>query len=250
LLDEYFSGVMDEVRIIGTALPIADIRTLMRAPVVPGTAMPVTSSTGLVAAYNFDSGTATDVTGLGHNGVISGAVPAAGIYGQALSFNGTSDLVTIADANDLDFTGELTLEAWVRPTVALSGWRSVILKESPGSLAYGMYASDSSNHAAGYVNIAGADRDTHIPDTLPAGVWSHVVVTYNKNMGKLRIYVDGLPRDERDITGNVTVSTSSLMLGGNTVWGEYFNGRIDNVRLYNRALNIIEVLANQTTPVN
>ena len=114
-LDEFFSGAMDEVRILGVALPVADIRTLMRTPVVPGAAAPATDSTGLVAAYNFDNGTATDKTGLGHNGVLTGAVSAAGIYGQALSFNGISSLVTIADANDLDFTTGMTLEAWVRP---------------------------------------------------------------------------------------------------------------------------------------
>src|SRR5258707_1076379 len=108
-LDEFFSGVMDEVRIMGVMLSVTDIRTLMRTPVVPGSATPATDPTGLVAAYNFDSGTATDVTGHGHNGVLNGVVSAQGIYGQALSFDGTSSLVTIPDARDLHFTSGLTL---------------------------------------------------------------------------------------------------------------------------------------------
>src|SRR5439155_4014732 len=77
--DEYFSGVMDEVRILGVALPVADIRTLMRTPVVAGTAAPATAPTGLVAAYNFNDGTATDITGLGHNGVLNGTPSAPGL---------------------------------------------------------------------------------------------------------------------------------------------------------------------------
>ena len=54
------------------ALSVDDIRTLMSTPVVAGTAPPATSTTGLVAAYNFNDGTATDITGLGHNGVLNG----------------------------------------------------------------------------------------------------------------------------------------------------------------------------------
>src|SRR2546426_9852078 len=93
----------------------------MRTPVVPGSAAPATSPTGLVASYSFDDGTATDKTGLGHNGTISGAVSAAGKYGQALSFNGVNNLVTITDANDLHLTGGMTLEAWAKPK-EVAGW--------------------------------------------------------------------------------------------------------------------------------
>jgi hypothetical protein len=247
-LDEYFSGVMDEVRILGVTLSESDVRTLMRTPVVPGTAPPATDSTGLVAAYNFNDGTATDVTGHGHNGVLNGPVSAAGIYGQALSFNGTSALVSIADANDLHLTTGMTLEAWVRPNT-LNSWRSLLLKERPQGLAYALYGSDQAQHGGGFVNIAGTDRDVRALDPLPTNAWSHVVATYDKTAGRLRIFVDGVPRDERQVTGDITTSTGSLFIGGNQIWGEYFDGRIDNVRIYNRALNIVEIQTNQATPV-
>ena len=53
-LDEFFAGVLDEVRVLNVTLTDADIRTLMQSPVVPGSAPPATSTTGLVAAYTFD----------------------------------------------------------------------------------------------------------------------------------------------------------------------------------------------------
>jgi hypothetical protein len=249
-LDEFFSGVMDEVRILGVALPVADIRTLMRTPVVPGSAAPPTDPAGLVAAYNFDDGTATDKTGLGHNGVLNGAVSAPGQYGQALSFNGTSNLVAIPDANDLDFTTSFTLEAWVRPNT-LNGWRSLLVKESPDGLVYGLYASDQANHPGTFIRIAGdvADRDARATTSLPVNAWSHVAATYDKNASLLRMWIDGIPSGDRVITGDLTVSSNSLFIGGNQVWGEFFNGGIDNVRIYNRALGIAEIQTDQVTPV-
>jgi hypothetical protein len=84
---------------------------------------------------------------------------------------------------------------------------------------------------------------------MPLNAWSHVVVTYEKAEGMLRIWVDGIPVDDRAVTGDITTSTGALYMGGNQFWGEYFNGRIDNVRLYNRALGIVEIQTNQATPV-
>ena len=102
-----------------------------------------TAPAGLVAALGFDeaSGTAaTDASGTGNNGTLSGATrSASGRFGGALSFDGTNDWVTVADAASLDLTNNMTLSAWVRPTGA-SGWRTVLLKERPGGLAYGLYA--------------------------------------------------------------------------------------------------------------
>src|SRR5262249_21385528 len=194
-------------------------------------------------------GTATDVTGHGHTGTLTSVTTDAGQFGQSLVFNGTSSVVTIADANDLDFKSGMTLEAYVRPT-SLSGWRALIVKERPpGGLSYAVYANDELNHPAGFANLGGTDRDARASQTLPLNVWSHVVATYNKTDGKVRIFVDGLERDNRTYSGDITVSTGSLFLGGDSIWGEYFNGRIDNVRLYSRALSAAEIQTNQSTPV-
>ena len=57
-----------------------------------------------------------DSSGTGNGGTISGPTWATGRFGGALSFDGIDDWVTIADANSLDLTNGMTLEAWVRPT--------------------------------------------------------------------------------------------------------------------------------------
>ena len=104
---------------------------------------PAAAQSGPVAAYAFNEGagtTAADATGNGRTGTLSGATwTTSGRFGGALTFNGTSARVNVADHLLLDLTTGMTLQAWVYPT-ALSGYRTLILKERPGELAYALYA--------------------------------------------------------------------------------------------------------------
>ena len=105
---------------------------------------------GLVAAYGFNEGTGTtllDQTGTGHTGTIAGAAwTAQGKFGSALTFDGVNDWVTVNDANDLDFTTGMTLEAWVFPTASGGGsWRNVVIKERAGGEVYNLYANSDTN---------------------------------------------------------------------------------------------------------
>src|SRR4051812_33519121 len=79
------------------------------------------AATGLVAAYSFDqSGTTfADASGNANHATGSGTTwSSAGKYGGALSFNGTSSIVSIADSPSLDLSSGLTIEAWVQPTAS------------------------------------------------------------------------------------------------------------------------------------
>ena len=116
----------------------------------PGASVSVTVSgggaTGLVAAYSFSEGSGTtvaDISGRGNAGTLSNATWTTGENGTGLSFNGTNAWVTIPDAASLRLTQGMTLEAWVRPTT-LSGWRTIILKQTSNDLSYGLYAHDGS----------------------------------------------------------------------------------------------------------
>jgi hypothetical protein len=223
----------------------------------PNSAVALVISTGpppadasLVASYNFDTGSGTsvaDTTGNGRTGTITGATwSTAGRTGGAMSFDGSGDYVTVADANSLDLTTGMTLQAWVRPS-ALSGWRTVILKERTGGLAYALYAHDNAPRPAAYINIGGTDRDALGAAQLPLNTWTHLATTYDGTT--LRIYVNGTQVGSRAQTGAIGVSTSPLRIGGNVVWGEYFTGLIDDVRVHNRALTAAEIQALMSQPV-
>ncbi len=200
------------------------------------------STVGLVAAFGFDENqgaVAADSTANANHGSISGATwTSSGRFGSALVFDGSDDLVTVNDANTLDLTNALTLEAWVYPTT-LSGWRTALLKERPGGLAYALYAHDDLPRPAGYVNVAGIDRAAPGTTALPLNTWSHIATTYDGAM--LRLFVNAVQVGATAVTGGVAVSANQLSIGGNTVWGEYFAGRLDEIRIYNRALTQTEI---------
>jgi concanavalin A-like lectin/glucanase superfamily protein len=52
------------------------------------------------------------------------------------------------------------------------------------------------------------------------------------------------------VSGAIKTSTGALRIGGNSIWGEYFSGLIDEVRLYNRALSATEIQADMARPVS
>jgi glucose/arabinose dehydrogenase/chitodextrinase len=205
--------------------------------------------TGLVAAYGFDDGSgasAADSSGNGNTGAVSGAAWAtAGRYGSALSFNGTSSRVVVPDADSLDLTTALTVEAWVRPT-ALSAWRTIALKERSGGILYSLYANEAGNRPVGQVDIGG-EHNALGSGVLPLDTWSHLAVTWDGTT--LRLYVNGTQAGSTTVTGTLLDSSGPLDIGGNGVWGEYFSGLIDEVRVYNRALGDSEIQTDMDQPV-
>jgi hypothetical protein len=210
-------------------------------PTTPSTPAPV-------AAYSFNetSGTtARDSSGNGLNGTVSGATrTTTGKFGGALSFNGTNNMVTVADNAKLDLTAGMTLEAWVWPS-AVSGWRTVVVKERDSSaLSYGMYANGDTNRPVGWANVGGAARDARGTGQLAAKTWTHLATTYDGTT--LRMYVNGTLVGSRAISGSIATSTGALRIGGTQAWGEWFNGVIDEVRVYDRALTQTQVKADMT----
>lgn len=211
-----------------------------------------TSNSGLVAAYSFNQGsgsTLTDSSGNNNHGSVSGANWVTGLAGNALSFDGVDDLVTIADANSLDLTTGMTLEAWVRPADR-QGWSTVIAKERGGNnVGYVLYASAGTDEPPqGSIVTASDDIGARDRKLLPLNTWSHLVTTYDG--AQLRLYVNGSLVSSTAVTGAINTSSNPLRIGGNTVFSdEYFRGLIDEVRIYNRSLNEAEIQYNISTPV-
>jgi PKD repeat protein len=204
------------------------------------------SSSGLVAAYSFDEGSGTsvnDTSGKGNNGTISGATwTNSGRYGKALVFDGVNNWVTVNDAASLDLPTGMTLEAWVYPTALIggttNGWRTVIMKEQSNQLIYSLNANSDANRPNSYVYTS-SDLGVSGNAQLPLNTWTHLASTYDGAV--LRLYVNGSQVGSRSLSGSIRASSYPLRIGGNSVWGEFFAGRIDEVRIYNRALSVAEI---------
>jgi hypothetical protein len=209
----------------------------------------VAAAPGLVAEYGFNETSGTnlnDSSGMSNHGVVAGAVwNSAGKYGGALSFDGSNDWVSVADSSSLDLTNGLTLEAWVKPATS-SGWRTVILKERSGHLSYSLYGSTDSGLPSSEI-VTNTNYDTRGASSLPLNNWSHLAASYDG--ANLRLFVNGNQVSSRAVAGNIATSSEVLRIGGNSIWGEYFQGLIDEVRIYNRALSVAEIQTDMNTPI-
>jgi hypothetical protein len=182
--------------------------------------------------------------------VVSGATwTTAGRFGNALVFDGVNDWVTVPDHNALDLTTGMTLAAWVFPTAHGNGvWRNVIIKERPGGEVYNLYSNADTNAPTVYVDPTPTTwLDARGTAQLPLNAWSHLTGTYDG--ATLRLYVNGVQVGSRAMSGPLVTSTGVVRLGGNGVWGEFFQGRIDEVRIYNRALTQGEIQTDMTRPI-
>ena len=217
---------------------------------IPVTFTVTAAPTGLVAAYGFDEpsgGTVADASGSGNAGTVDGATRTPnGRFGGALSFDGVNDRVNVPHSASLALTNAMTLEAWVAPDV-LGGWRTVLLKERAGGLSYALYGSDDQGRPTVYGRAA-SEVGTTGAAALGLGTWTHIAGTYDGTM--LRFYVGGTQVATRALTGSLTAGTQPLSIGGNSVWGEWFQGRIDEVRVYNRVLSPADITGDMTRAVS
>jgi Concanavalin A-like lectin/glucanases superfamily/Bacterial Ig domain/Bacterial Ig-like domain/Fibronectin type III domain len=205
------------------------------------------AATGLVAAYSFDEnsgGTLGDQSGDGHDGTVVGASWTPGKYGSALNFNGTSSRVDLPQLGTFYKTG-FTLEAWVnkagtkKDVGILGSW------DNPGGGPM-LWVDHIQGH--NYVTASTGLGSYLDSGQAPAvGSWQYLTATYDGT--NLRYYVDGTQVASKTFTGNI---------GDSNVWriGAYqgtpfgfFDGMIDEVRVYNRALSGAEVTTDMSTPV-
>jgi fibronectin type 3 domain-containing protein len=208
------------------------------------------ASAGLVAAYAFDEGSGTtvsDASGNGNTGTISGATwSTGGKYGSALSFNGSSSRVTIPNSSSLQLSSGMTLEAWVNPTTVSSAWRDVIEKGNDNYFLMG--TTTQSSDAGGGGIIGGSYGQVFTTSPLPTNSWSFLALTYDG--ATERLYLNGTQVASLAHTGAITSSTNALTLGSDPFYGQFFNGLIDNIRIYNSALSAAAIQTDMTTAVS
>src|SRR4030067_2841128 len=77
--------------------------------------------------------------------------------------------------------------------------------------------------------------------SLPLNTWTHLAATYDG--GTMRLYVDGVEVASRAQTGLIQTSTNPLQIGGDSIYGQYFQGMIDEIRVYNVALTAAHIQA-------
>ena len=246
-----FRGQIDEVRVYNRALSAGEVKELYEsaAPEFRSKAN-VSQDTfmkeGLVGYWPFDgkymnwgTGIATDVSPSGNNGVVSGmattTAPAVGIAGQALNFDGTNDWINAGSAGST-LTDNFTLSAWIKTSIKTQDDR-IIARRSGASTQWD-FMKDSSSRLAMFTGTT----YTAVPtNTIDDGGWHLATVVINGSSS--RFYADGLPIGST-FSPTITAQAVNTEIGSfqSGVASTLFQGSLDEVRIYNRALSAAEVL--------
>jgi len=238
----YFHGLIDEVRIYNRALYPEEVEDHYNGIFA--------NDSGLVGYWNFDEGqgeVASDSSGNGHNGSLSNVDGTLhnmnnsnwvnGVYGTALDFDSSNnDYVSLPSINPTD---AITVEAWVKSS-SNSGYSGVW-----------QIVSKYNAYILGTNSFGGKDMCFIIYDstwrygscyTVPDPQnWHHFIGTYNKLTQEKKLYVDGVLRSTTSPSGSINADTGPVFVARRECCNDYFDGIIDEVRIYNRALSDAEV---------
>jgi hypothetical protein len=232
--EDAFKGRIDEVRIYDRALDAGEVAADKAAPIQTPPSPPV-------AAYSFDEGegeVAEDLAGE-HDGALENTEWVKGKYGSAIYLDGFNDYVEVPDAPELQLTEEFTLEAWVRPE-SLETQAVAISKEATSSYSYQLFVGsrEEAGIPEGFLGYEpSASKDVKDENPLVAKTWNHLALTYDG--ANLRLYVNGELVDTES-SPPAQASVGPLIFGGNDD-EEFFKGRIDEVRIYDRARSTEEL---------
>ena len=189
------------------------------------------------------AGNAYDIIGTNNGTLQGGASYASGKVGQAFTFNGSSGYVNIPDSPLLDsFSNNITIELWLKAndTSANSDWQGIVTK---GNGAWAVQATTGAKTVSFGMtgpSPSGVTGSRNVKD----GQWHHVAGVYDGT--NIYLYVDGTLDVSTPATGNIVQNSYPMTIGcnGQGVYGYpgyFYNGSIDEVSLYHRALSASEI---------
>ncbi len=202
---------------------------------------PSSQTFGLLAQYPFDEGAGTevaDISGKGQDGAFVGEpVWVPGKTGTALQFDGTDDYVEIPHDGALNVDNEVTLALWINPERYVSegeGWGGIMAKGGPR--LYSLFTT-----AAGELHFSTAGVGTVSSETFPLNEWSHVTAMVVN--GGHAYYINGAPAGTAGSGINLggVVNTAPVTIGNINEPNRFYQGVIDEVSIFSRALTAEEV---------
>jgi len=154
---------------------------------------------------------------------------------NSLHFDGFNDFVNLPAGAHTGITTNGTLEAWIKTSANNSGYRGIVVRSN----YYGLFLID--NKLSTFVWGGSATGATSYNDvSLNDGLWHHVALRFQIGVNNgTQMYLDGQPVGPA-ITLNVTTASNNFQMGCNTNV-QFFNGQIDHVKIYSRALSASEI---------
>ncbi len=194
-----------------------------------------------------------DVSGFRNEGTLTSMdatnwVP--GQFGKVLDFDGSADFVDFGDVHDFASTEKRSFSCWIKLDATGTTY-GLITKQKATSDFAGWNVDVQSDSRVRFQYVESFPGSSLIGVTTAAPIdtanrWYHIVVTYDgsRDISGITIYVDGVsyvsPADENDLTGNIDTAFN-MNIGARESAIHFLNGRLDEVRIYNRVLLPAEV---------
>ena len=198
---------------------------------------------GLVAYYPFNGNT-NDESGNGNNGTLYGPTLTTDRFGnpnKAYSFNGTSDYIRVSDSQSLDIGDSLTITAWGY-IPAISSGRIVrkINTWGPSSGGYILTGGSSGINTQLQLstNPIGAVTSVTKDTALNLNEWYFIAMTYDGST--VSLFLNGSKIYSEAHTGAINLNNYDVYIGSSEGL-EFFTGKIDDIRIYNRDLSDTEI---------
>jgi len=259
----YNNSAIDDVRIYNRALSATEVTQLYNMGSAKYDVSPTkTLASGLVGYWTFDgkdipNGRANDISGNSNNGTLKNISTTtfykAGKIGQGFNFDGVNDYVDAGDINTIDTATALSGCAWLKHKT-IDTDDVILSKNSSGNDGFVFFRDEviaGGTHDVYTIFVAdSADTDTATlsgtQNSSPLNKWTHVCFTFKTSSATgLRLYVNGVedagsPASTVNI-GAIDAGTNVLSIGDRLDATDPFDGQIDDVRIYNRALSATEV---------
>jgi len=262
--DRIFDGVIDEVAIFGRALNENEIVSLHEKGIF-GDGIPNACDncpysfntdqadadnqypTGIVSAWHFNEGsgsTAEDTPGSNNGTLINGPLWSNGYRGNGIYFDGVNDYVRVPNSASLN-PDSITVSAWIKAEQwGTEPWRnSIVSKDSSANFGYILRCGDN-GRLSFVANYGGTWQEAQSEQIMELNKWTHVAGTISGtgSEGIIKVYINGIERASLTVYGLYQKSSVELRIGESSGFsGRLFKGTIDEVAIFNRALNNSEI---------
>jgi len=197
-----------------------------------------------VAYWKFNEGegtTAYDNTDNNNDGTITGPTWAEGRFGSALSFDGSGGYVSCGTDSSLN-PSQITIEAWVQRNVTDTSRDNIVSLYTLGDRQYQLQSQDNELDPMFYWAEGSHSGDQmESITTFQLGTWYHVAASYDGSVG--RTYVNGVLEYSKTFNKTLETDGGTFYIGNlDNSAAEVWNGKIDDVRIYNYARTQEQIL--------
>jgi hypothetical protein len=244
-MDRPFCPRVEEVIFVKIIVPIFVLGIIVSATIEA--TVPVGK---LVLYFPFEEGegvNVNDASKSGNDGKIKGGAvwSQKGKYGNALEFNAKDSYVLVSTSSSLDIETEVTIMAWVKWLDAGDGWLCIMASGQQNGPweSYGMFINRGGKHLYFPLNLEGGflfagQNDTPGGAVVPE-VWQHICGTYDGETAK--IYIDGELIAEHEHGDDLASTGMDLRIGHRLGSNHFFNGLMDEVAIFEKALDKDEI---------